>query len=301
MITGTAFAAPVLSETTIPATELVQLINYEETVQLITQQALEENCGSPFEINGYLNMGFEYDSRYYGISFVYNPEKMTVKEKKMNREMTQSLASRDILIPLLREKFSETDLPDVLLNEYLSWQIINGAEFEVNETFRIKFLNQNHYTGYCYIVDSKQLTLLSTTEKAIFLQAILKNPRGYAERFEEKKGNAHVIRVFEYCVENQDENTLDFSIITKIKLYLSALYLTEYEREKAEEMLNQIPEDLSEVFAKGYFTAEDYLLLGDLNLIFENEERAFSAWGYGIQRYPLFAEFEERFEKYSTE
>ena len=296
-ITGTALAAPAPLEPTLPAAELVQLINYEETAELITQRELEEKGASAFEIKDYQNIGFEHDSRYYGISFVYSPEKTTVKEKKMNREMTQSLASRDILIPLLQKAFSETNLPDVLLGEYLSWQILNGAEFEVDETFRIKFLDKNQHTGYCYIVNSDQLTLLSTKEKNVFLQDILKNPRGYAEI----KDAPHAIKVFEYCVESQNENGLDFPIITKMKLYLSVLYLNQNEKEKAEQMLNQMPENLSEVFAKGNFTAEDYLLLGDLYLIFGNEEKAFSAWGYGIQRYPLYELFEVRFEKYSME
>ena len=296
-IAGTALAAPAPSALTIPATDLVQLINYEEPVELITQRELEEKGASAFEIKDYQNIGFEHDSRYYGISFVYSPEKTTVKEKKMNREMTQTLASRNILIPLLQKAFSETNLPDVLLGEYLSWQILNGAVFEVDETFRIKFLDKNQYTGYCYIVNSDQLKLIATTKETLFLRELLRDPRQYVEI----KDAPHAVKVFEYCVENQEENGLDFPIITKMKLYLSTLYLNQNEKEKAEQMLNQMPENLSEVFAKGNFTAEDYLLLGDLYLIFGNEEKAFSAWGYGIQRYPLFAEFEERFEKYSME
>jgi len=296
-IAGTALAAPAASETTLPANELVQLINYEESVELITEQILQEKSEIVFDINGYYNTGFEYNSKNYGIAYIQTPEKTTVKQKKLNREMTQSLASRNILIPLLQRAFAETTLPQILLYEYLTYQILNGAEFAVDETFRIKFLNQNQYTGYCYIVNSDQLALLSTTQEMIFLQELLKDPRQYAEI----KEVPHAIKVFEYCVENQDKNALDFSTITKIKLYLSALYLNQNEKEMAEQMLSLLPANLSEVFARGHFTADDYLLLGDLNLIFNNEEQAFSAWGYGIQRYPLYEAFEERFEKYSTE
>jgi len=116
---------------------LYEKIICEEKEELITRKVFDEFLQTPLMIQGYFNYGFRSNGRFFGISVATDVE--TAALKKIVKEFTQTLASRNMCIPLLKDVFDSTDLPHALFEEYLRFQLLKEMQMYVKKTFRIQY------------------------------------------------------------------------------------------------------------------------------------------------------------------
>lgn len=272
---------------------LYEKIIYEEKEELITRKAFYEYLQTPLMIQGYFNYGFRANGRFFGISVATGVE--TPALKKIGKEFTQTLASRNVCIPLLKDVFDSTDMPHALLEEYLRFQILTEMQMFVKKTFRIQFYEGKNTLGYIYIVNAEELSLQKTGDEKTFIGYLLKDIRGSANQLPADV----TLSLFEYALSNTAKFGLSHPQQWQMLVYSAALYLNASEKKKAQECLKQLPEEIAELWKSQLFNDQDFLLLGDLFLIFGDEAKTFSSWAYGMQINPLNKTLEERFQKYS--
>ncbi len=117
LITGSAFAEPGVFIAELNFEDFLSIINNEEKTHIIDKDISKSNFENIYEINRYRNIGFEYSGKIFGISIAITEENANIKQKKTDREMTKSLASRAIAIPEIEIEFRNSELPQKLQNE----------------------------------------------------------------------------------------------------------------------------------------------------------------------------------------
>lgn len=254
-----------------------------------------EKAGSYYTVRDtYYVSGFMHNNILYGLvlSKLHNPSDTTVLSIK--REISNTLASRSITLPFIKDTFNASSLPDTLLDEFITYQIFYGVEFRINRLVFMKYIFIDNWVGYIYLVDIDNLTIISIPDELQFAKSILRDPRNFADNTEVNVA----IDAFNFIVANKDLLGVPNDFLYVLYLYLSALYLNYDEYDTSFMYLSLLPDNIALILRSRFFGEKDFLLLGDMYMIHNNEQKAFSAWAYGMQKYPLNAELESRFIKY---
>jgi len=285
---GVGFAAPPQEV----VSEIHRLIDSAERKDWLTLSRLSEELQNPLLIQKYLNYGFQEGEWLFGISLAkVEPNAST----KIPKEFTQGLASRLPGLPFLQEKFGKTDLPPILWPRYATYQIFYGLEMRVEKTERIRYVEAMDYIGYLTLVKTGDVTVIKIADEKAFVLAQIAD----LKIVKNDPDTESVLALFDYATRHGKQWDISVPKVWLMKLYTAAMLLNRGDRLNARDALAALPEDLSRLFASGFFDDEDFLLLGDLFLIFGEESRAFAAWAYGMQRNPNNQRLEERFRDYS--
>lgn len=293
LFTGAAFIAPVYAASGFDLQELLELINKEENSSIISYSDLLKETQNMTNISGYSNIGFLLNDHYYGLSFTKKGP--TMNSDRIDSEMTKTLASRAIFLPEIRQGYERSGLPEILKNAFIKHQMLYGINFHVDSLKMIKKIEGNSYIGFLYLAEKSQIHLESLETTTVFLRKHMGNLR----EFSEQKPAEEVMKTYEYCIQNINKLALTSSENMRIKLYLSILCLNKGEKEKAQYYLNLIPDNYADIFVNSYFDDMDFLQFGDMHIIFNQSEKAFAAWAYGMQINPFNEKLEERFNTYS--
>ncbi len=258
----------------------------------ISETALYAYLQEPLMVQGYFNFGFREKGMLFGISVGKKTANNT--KNKIAKEFSQGLASRNIIIPILLEYYQETGLPDALLEDYLLFQIIYEVEFKVSKTFRISPFESKNYVGCVYIVSEADVSFSESVDDTAFIRNLLQDIKAFSM----KDKQPYTLQLFEYSLANAERLGFSYAQQWQMLLYSAAIHLNSGSMIKAKECFAFFPENLLNLWNCGVFDDEDFLLIGDLYIIFGNQTKAFSSWTYGLQLNPQNKTIKERIKKY---
>jgi len=166
----------------------------------------------------------------------------------------------------------------------------------VGKTLLIKAFEEEDYVGFVYIVEAADLTVIRIADEKEVVRSMVEDPRKVAEAADREIA----LPLFEYAIQFASRFEIADAKTWLMSLYSAAILLNNEDPQRAREWINRLPEE-QKLYGSGYFKDSDFLLLGDLYLIFGEENRAFASWAYGMQVNPYNQILEERFRDYSKD
>ena len=253
---------------------------------------LEQNLTA---VNRFYCGGVSFGDSLAGVSFTF----LTGDEKPLTRDglkdTSRDLASRSVAIPFLRglsRAHSFNKMIDLFFLPYSLQHVL----ISVSSTELIRLVSNEEWVGAIVVVKKANLTVSDDNIVQRFIDY-------YIDRLDivvDKEPLQHSANIIEYINSNHSSLGIDHKKMWRVWLYGSAVSLNLKENVVASEMIHKLPENAGDVFSAKAFDDNEFLLAGDIFLIFGEEETAYNYWAYGMQVNPLNKTLEERFEKYDN-
>ncbi|WP_292594409.1 hypothetical protein [Mesotoga sp. UBA5847] len=268
--------------------ELTEIADLEDEVADDLEKSLTT-------INRFFCGGVSFGDSLVGVSFTF----LTGDEKPLTRDglkdTSRDLASRSVAIPFLRglsKAYSFNMIIDLFFLPYSLQNVLISA----SNTELIRLFANEEWVGAIVVVKKANLTVSDDKIVQRFIDY-------YIDRLDivvDKEPLQHSANIIEYIDSNHSSLEIDHKKMWRVWLYGSAVNLNLKENVVASEMIHKLPENAGDVFSAKAFDDNEFLLAGDIFLIFGEEEKAFNYWAYGMQVNPLNKTLEERFEKYDN-
>uniref|UniRef100_UPI002FDAEE66 hypothetical protein n=1 Tax=Mesotoga prima TaxID=1184387 RepID=UPI002FDAEE66 len=239
--------------------------------------------------------GVSFGDSLAGVSFTF----LTGDEKPLTRDglkdTSRDLASRSVAIPFLRG-LSRAHSFNMIIDLFFLPYSLQNVLISVSSTELIRLVSNEKWVGAIVVVKKANLTVSDDNIVKSFIDY-------YIDRLDivvDKEPLQHSANIIEYINSNHSSLGIDHKKMWRVWLYGSAVSLNLKENVVASEMIHKLPENAGDVFSAKAFDDNEFLLAGDIFLIFGEEEKAYNYWAYGMQVNPLNKTLEERFEKYDN-
>lgn len=276
-------------------------VSISEALLKLTEIAdLEDEVADDLEnslttINRFFCGGVSFGDSLAGVSFTF----LTGDEKPLTRDglkdTSRDLASRSVAIPFLRG-LSKAHSFNMIIDLFFLPYSLQNVLISASSTELIRLFANEEWVGAIVVVKKANLTVSDDKIVQRFIDY-------YIDRLDivvDKEPLQHSANIIEYIDSNHSSLEIDLKKMWRVWLYGSAVNLNLKENVVASEMIHKLPENAGDVFSAKAFDDNEFLLAGDIFLIFGEEEKAFNYWAYGMQVNPLNKTLEERFEKYDN-